>query len=1068
MENKPTNIKNLIIKAKRGEQLTPEEMQTVAQFLAKKRFEKEQQAKNKADFNHKKIENKNSKPQEVANRDVKQPSFHEQVAKAEAEAAKKDKSLKKRAKEEKKLLKKDKKARARNKDRALKSLDKNSFKENLQHPLDFIKRCFTAPNPYYNEGAGEFVYVAGKKVKNRMRTFSAKRSAKSVIIIMLSLFILIFAYTLSVIAFSPKIDPTKIYDQISTDSVIYDDQGERVDSASTGQNRTIIKYKDLPKQTVASFVALEDKTFWKHHGFNWNRMAGAVLTSFRSGGISGTSTITQQLARNVYLPNIKSQRSIKRKILEMYYAARIEHALSKEEIFAAYVNSIYFGYGNYGIENASKMYFSKSVKDLTVEESAALASMPQSPDTYSLIQNADSPLASRETSTPIKLDGNAYIINDISRPRRHIVYKLLMDQGYINESTYQKYKDDNLEDFIKPDISANGSATDTSYFTDYLLTQVIAGLQKKYNMSYDRAKQMVYNGGLKIYSTMNTKAQQAVEDGFKDGSYFPSLSGLKKDGSGNIVKSDGSVSLYEYSNMFNDNNFVLRDDEYKANKDGSITIYKNKRLNIYKTSTAEGTDYSLEFKPSYQIDNGSFYIIPGGYVNIPASSKSMDKDGNLVISGKFIQNKSSQITKVDGKPAFTEKLYTLQDRVIQPQGAMVITEVGTGEVKAIVGGRGVTGKQLFNRAVNNRQPGSSIKPLAIYSAALQRSYEYAENGEKFHLVDPGNDKQGTSKYGDYLTAASTIIDEPIKFNGKFWPKNSNNRYSGAMSMRKGMQTSTNVVAVKLFEQLGADYSYDMVKKYGISTLQDSANGDKNAAALALGGLSKGVSPYEMSEAYATFPNGGERVENRVFTKVVDKDGKIILSTEKEKHKVLDEGVSYIMVSMLKSVVSGGTGRNAAIPGVEVGGKTGTTSDNYDIWFDGITPKYAASLWIGTDVNIPLTAQSEAAARLWSRIMRNVPNINRGSYKKAPSNIVKKNGEFFTKGTENGLSSHSEESSYTTEEIENEPTENGYTTEYIVDQNNGNQNAQNNNANNNNQGQGHKDNVLDQNNNVQNP
>ena len=117
----------------------------------------------------------------------------------------------------------------------------------------------------------------------------------------------------------------------------------------------------------------------------------------------------------------------------------------------------------------------------------------------------------------------------------------------------------------------------------------------------------------------------------------------------------------------------------------------------------------------------------------------------------------------------------------------------------------------------------------------------------------------------------------------------------------------------------------MVEKYGISTLNKSANGDMNPAALALGGLSKGVSPYEMAEAYATFPNGGVRVENRVFTKVVDRDGHTILTTEKKKHKVLDEGVAYIMVTMLKSVVNGGTGSNAAISGVEVGGKTGTTS-----------------------------------------------------------------------------------------------------------------------------------------------
>ena len=196
----------------------------------------------------------------------------------------------------------------------------------------------------------------------------------------------------------------------------------------------------------------------------------------------------------------------------------------------------------------------------------------------------------------------------------------------------------------------------------------------------------------------------------------------------------------------------------------------------------------------------------------------------------------------------------------------------------------------------------------------------------------------------------------------------------------------------------------------------------------------------MAEAYATFPNGGVRVENRVYTKVVDRDGRTILSTEKKQHKVLDEGVAYIMVTMLKSVVNGGTGTNAAISGVEVGGKTGTTDAKYDVWFDGITPKYAASLWIGTDVNIPLTSSSVAAARLWSRIMSNVPNVRKGSYKPAPSNIVRKNGEYFTKGTEGGLGKSPLDESEESEIIEEEQE----VTEQDQNDNN-NQAAQNNQA-----------------------
>ena len=140
-------------------------------------------------------------------------------------------------------------------------------------------------------------------------------------------------YAVGCITFAPHIDPKDIYAAVDTSSMIYDDEGKEVDSVFYTQNRQVVKYDEMPENLINAFVAIEDKTFWKHHGFNWTRMFGAVLSSFGGGGrISGTSTITQQLARNVYLSDIKSQRSLRRKIIEMHYASKIERALSKEEI----------------------------------------------------------------------------------------------------------------------------------------------------------------------------------------------------------------------------------------------------------------------------------------------------------------------------------------------------------------------------------------------------------------------------------------------------------------------------------------------------------------------------------------------------------------------------------------------------------------------------------------------------------------------------------------------------------------------------------------------------------------
>lgn len=881
---------------------------------------------------------------------------------------------------------------------------KNLFRNRI-NSQSFIK-LFTKQNPKYDPKFDNSIVSSGKDIKNKKYIFSLSRSFKTLAEAAGIMVLCIFIYTGAVILTAPKIEPSKIYEEIATSTTIYDDNGKAFDTVNYGQDRTIIKYKNIPKNTVNAFVALEDKTFWKHHGFNWKRMIGAVLQSITGhGSISGTSTITQQLARNVYLPNIKSERSIRRKIIEMYYSAKIEHSLSKKEILAAYLNSIYFGFGTYGIENASRTYFNKSVKDLNLIESAALAALPQSPDTYALIRSFSDGYTTSDSETSIKINNKNYICNDISIGRRQLCLSLMREQGYIDDNEWKTNSGKKLSDFLSPNISKS-QKTKTTYFTDYVTEVITKDLMNKYNISNEKAQKMVYAGGLKIYSTMDSEAQNSIEKEFTDDYNFPKLYDSKKNSSGDIVSKNGDIILYKYDNMFDGNgNFILKKSEYKRGKDGSLIIKQGKRLNIYRTETAEGIDYSLQFKPSYVKSGGDMYIYPSGYINIPANKKTLDKNGNLVVDWNYIKSESKSFLPTKSSIKLTSSAYSLDDKIIQPQAAMVITEVGTGKLKAMVGGRGITDQQSLNRAVAYRQPGSSIKPLSVYSAALQRSHEYAEKEEKYPLKDFGNDTQGTKYYGDYLTAGSTILDEPIRFDGKIWPKNSYNGYRGMLSMRQAITTSCNVCAVKLYEQIGSEYSAKMLNKYGISSIEKKGkNNDMNAAALALGGLASGVSPLEMAQAYATFPNGGYRNKTIVYSKVVDKNGKTILRSEPKENKVLDNGVAYIMRTLLQSVVSRGTGINAHLYGVEAGGKTGTTSSEYDIWFDGFTPKYSASLWMGSDINIQLTSDSSSASALWGKIMRAIPAASRGEYKTQPENVLKINGEYYTRGTEKGLSS----------------------------------------------------------------
>ena len=857
-------------------------------------------------------------------------------------------------------------------------------------------------NPDYDSSQGETIVKEGKHIKNKPKKFSFFHLFRDIILAGVLCVMIFICYSFVIITKAPKIDPVNIYDNIQQSSVIYNDEGRAVDSAYYTQDRKICKYEDMPENLINAFVALEDKTFWKHHGFNWTRMIGAVFQSITgSGKISGTSTITQQLARNVYLPETMSTRSIKRKVLEMYYAAVIERKLSKKEIVEAYLNTIYLGFGNYGVEAASESYFGKKPKDLSLVQCASLAALPQAPDSYALVQMLGTGETPDDNDTIIKKRPNKYVANDESKNRRETCLALMKDQGYITEDQYNKAKGQKLTKFLNAQLS--NKASKYSYFHEYLLDEVIQDLMEKYDYSKDKATDLVYTGGLNIYSTVDSHAQAMIVKEFNKDSNFPSIAGYSTDGNGNIINSGGGIMLYSYRNFFNGKNeFKLKSQECKVNEDGSLTIKSGYRLNIYNTSAG----YSLEFKPTYVNEGGKLYMYNGGYINIPEKYKSMDDNDNLVISAKFFKKYPDWIKLGKNTATITENAYTLPEKTIEPQASMVIVEVGTGKIKAMVGGRKQQGRQLYNRALNPRQSGSSIKPISVYSGALQKSYDLASEGKKFPFKDTGHDRQGSKYYGDYLTASSVIVDERMTFNGQTWPQNASNSFSGAVTMRKALQNSINVCAVKLELQVGAEYIADLVEKFGITTLdREGGTNDLNPAALALGGLTNGVIPLEMAQAYAAFPNGGVRQSSIAYTKVTDRNGKVLLTSKSESSKVLDEGVAFVMTDMLKSVISQGIGSPAGISGVQAGGKTGTTSSEFDIWFDGFTPSYAAALWIGNDVNMQLTSMSGPAAALWGKIMNQIPKAKKGHYKSQPSDVTHVNGEYYTKGTESGRSTY---------------------------------------------------------------
>ena len=825
-----------------------------------------------------------------------------------------------------------------------------------------------------------------KHKKKKKHKLNKKQFLKFLVCIFLAMALLCMTYVGVIIMKAPKIETDNIYSLLSQSSVLYDDKGEIIDNVFADQNRTIVEINQIPKNVQNAFIALEDKTFETHHGFNIIRIFGAIKDALLGGGsISGTSTITQQLARNLYLTDTMQERSLSRKITEAYYAVILEKNLSKSEILEAYLNTVNFGSG-YGVQTAAQAYFSKDIEDVTLFEAAALAAMPQLPTTYALVKQVSVDSITEDTDNLIKKNGDyAYVWNDTAASRIKLCLKLMLEQGYISQADYDEAVQTEIKDVVNPNADALNDVS--NYFADYVITQVIQDLQDQLGYDHQKAQQMVYNGGLQIYTTMDSQAQSVIEKEYKKDDNFPQPIGYSKDSKGNIRSKSGGTLLYAYSNYIeSDGTFKLRSSEYQWNDDGSLTIFAGKRLAIYNTTVGGKTDYSVELKSMYSIKNGKFYSIPGGYINIPQPYKSRDKDNNLVVSAQFFKDYPDFFEK-DGKKLST-KDFSLRQKVIQPQSAMTIVDNKTGAIKAMIGGRKTTGRMLFNRATATRQPGSSIKPVAVYAPALQRSFDLQAAGETFPLVDNGFDQQGTNLWGDYITTASIVDDEPTRINGKYWPVNSYRSYRGLYTFRTALQQSVNVCAVKILAQVGVDYAFDIAERFGLTTLvKKGDSNDLNLAALGMGGLTKGVSTLEMASAYSVFVNDGKLKSSTCYTKVTNKAGDMILEPQTTESDVLDAGVAWIMRNVLQTVVSEGIGSYARVSGANVGGKTGTTSDSYDIWFDGFSANYSASIWIGTDVNIKLSSMSPKAATLWGKIMGQIDGAKGGTYSKRPGNVV---------------------------------------------------------------------------------
>ena len=335
---------------------------------------------------------------------------------------------------------------------------------------------------------------------------------------------------------------------------------------------------------------------------------------------------------------------------------------------------------------------------------------------------------------------------------------------------------------------------------------------------------------------------------------------------------------------------------------------------------------------THEKSNASYFI---NYVIAQVSEKYGDdaiyKDGLKIYTTLDMDAQNAAVAAMQNLPT----MYTDQNGLHQPQGAIVAMNPHNGYIVAMVGGRG---DDAFNRASQaERQPGSAMKPF-VYLAAIQSG----------------------------KTPGSIVDDSPVDFNG--WrPQNYERNFEGNITYRYALQHSRNVPAVKIADEVGMSKIIDLAKKMGITTLTD----EDNNLSTALGGLTHGVSPLEMAEAYGVLANGGVKVQPTAIIKIVDRNGQVVEENSIQEKRVVEEKDAAIITDMLESVISGGTGGNAAI-GRPAAGKTGTTDDEKDAWFVGYTPDLVAAVWIGDDYGsetLGITGGSTPAV-MWGQFMAN--------------------------------------------------------------------------------------------------
>jgi penicillin-binding protein 1A len=688
----------------------------------------------------------------------------------------------------------------------------------------------------------------------------------------------------------PDVDTLRVV-QLQVPLRVYTRDGKLI--ASIGEQRRIpVRFDQIPKMLIQAFLATEDDRFFRHHGVDWQGILRAALVNLKAGRISqGASTITMQVARDMFLT---PKRDMKRKMSEVYISLLMETEFSKEEIFSLYVNKIFLGQRAYGVGAAAEVYFGKNLEQLTVAEMATLAGIPTAP---SLVN----PVASAEAA----------------KVRRAHVLGRMLELNYISQAEYDEARMSPMESRL------HGASVEVD--AQYVAETVRSEMQAKYGDD-------VYTAGYKVFTTIDSRLQAAATVALRTG-------------------------LMEYD----------RRHGYRG---------ATAKVDLSKLTTPKDLDGQLEEFPvigglrpaivqKVEAKSAEVYVKDLGEVTLPWEKLSWARrelpdaqTDRSPTQAAEILTRGDVIYTVGRTP---ESLMFVQ--VPEAQSALVSVDPKDGAVVALVGGFDYF-QSKFNRVIQaRRQPGSGFKPF-VYAAAFDKGY----------------------------TPASIVLDAPIVIDevgtDEAWrPKEYENKFFGPIRLRDALVHSRNLVSVRLMRAIGGDYTWNYVTRFGFDKSQLP-----NDLTLALGTAE--LSPLQVAIGYATFANGGYKVSAYTIDRIEDASGKVLqqatpalacfecdrptdpstarptagpagaraaqLDEAPHDGKTLIPGknlapqiikpqIAYLLADMMKDVIRHGTGMRArSLNRDDIAGKTGTTNDHHDAWFNGFNGDLVTTVWTGFD------------------------------------------------------------------------------------------------------------------------